>query len=77
MSDRLDALLGQVRKDASMLLREASDRQVIEAVIREAAPVVTMYKLQGRLPGQQTFMRLATYLIALAAAFDSPPPEGD
>lgn len=47
MSDRLDALLGQVRKDAVTLLREASDRQVIEAVIREAAPVVALYKMRG------------------------------
>lgn len=77
MSDRLDALLGQVRKDAATLLRDASDRQVIEAVIREAAPVVAMYKMRGQLPGQQTFLRLATYLIALAAAFDSPPLEGE
>ena len=77
MSDRLDALLGQVRKDAATLLRDASDRQVIEAAFREATPAIAMYKLRGQFPGQQTFLRLATYLIALAAAFDSPPPEGD
>lgn len=68
MSVNLDSMLDEVREDALTLMSESSDRLVLQAVVREGAPAVMGYQMRGVVPDSRTMQRLATYLLALAAA---------
>lgn len=70
MSSVLDDMLNDVRDDILILMDESSDRDVLEAVVREGAPVFLAYKMRGMIPDPRSMQRIATYLLALAAAIE-------
>ena len=69
--EALDKILEKVEADALILMDESTDHEVLEAVVAEGTPMVMGYKMRGIIPQPERMVRIATYLIALAAAMEN------
>lgn len=69
--EALDKILEKVEADALILMEEANDHEVLEAVVAEGTPMVLGYKMRGAIPHPEHMVRIATYLVALAAAMEN------
>lgn len=69
--EALDKILGKVEADALILMDESTDHEVLEAVVAEGTPMVMGYKMRAIIPQPERMVRIATYLIALAAAMEN------
>lgn len=66
----LETILTEVRDYAEELLEKADGRSVLDAVVREGKPLFLAYMAAGAVPHPEQLQRMATYMIALAAAMD-------
>lgn len=66
----LETILTEVRDYAEDLLSKADGRSVLDAVVREGKPLFMAYMAVGAVPHPEQLQRIATYMIALAAAMD-------
>lgn len=66
----LETILTEVRDYAEDLLEKADGRSVLDAVVREGKPLFLAYMAVGAVPHPEQLQRIATYMIALAAAMD-------
>ena len=67
----LDQTLEEIRAHAQELLDRADGRGVIEAAVREGAPVFIDYRTRGIIPHPQALQRIAVYHVALSVAMKS------
>ena len=67
----LDALLDDVREDVLVLIDEASDRAVLEAIVREGAPLFLAYKTRNIMPDARSMQRIATYILSLCTVIET------
>ena len=67
-SPALTSILEDVKEDVLDLMERSTDRAVMQAIMSEGAPLVMAYRMRGVYPHPRDLQRLATYMIALAAA---------
>ena len=66
----IDSILSRVKEDALILMEDSTDRDVLEAIVAEGTPLVLNYKTRGVIPQPGHMIRIATYLVAMAAAME-------
>jgi hypothetical protein len=69
--EALDTILEKIEADALTLMEESTDHDVLEAVVVEGTPMVMGYKMRAIIPQPERMVRIATYLVALAAAMEN------